>query len=246
MRAFQMQEFDIQYRFGLEDGQEEIFHYRLDPVKLEIDAGFGAEPPEWTQLGFHQCDNCPLALAEVERCPAAMNMAELVSRFTELLSHDRATVIVSTCERLVQMETTVQKGICSLMGLLMATSRCPMTSFFKPMARFHLPFASTEETIWRATSTYLLAQYFKQQEGNTPDLHFEGLSRIYSDIQTVNLSFAKRLRAACHSDSMVNAIILLDLFAQSMPSAIEASLEEIRHLFVPYLVHHRTACGNQP
>jgi hypothetical protein len=244
--AFQMQEFDIQYRFGLEDGQEEIFQFRLDPVKLEIDPGFGAELPEWTRLGFHQCDNCPLTLTDAARCPAAVNMAELVSRFTELLSHDRAMVIVSTCERLVRMETTIQKGICSLMGLLMATSRCPMTSFFKPMARFHLPFASTQETIWRATSTYLLAQYFKQQEGAVPDLRFEGLSRIYNDIQTVNLSFAKRLRAACQSDSMVNGIILLDMFAQSMPSAIEASLEEIRHLFVPYLDHHRTTCGNQP
>jgi hypothetical protein len=86
----------------------------------------------------------------------------------------------------------------------------------------------------------LLAQYFKQQEGQDPDLLFEGLSRIYSDIQTVNLSFAKRLRAACQNDSMVNGIILLDMFAQSMPSAIEASLDEIRHLFVPYLAHRGT------
>jgi hypothetical protein len=119
----------------------------------------------------------------------------------------------------------------------MATSRCPMTGFFKPMARFHLPFASTAETIWRATSTYLLAQYFKQQDGGEPDLVFAGLIQIYNNIQTVNSSFVKRLRSACNGDSMINAIVLLDMFAQSMPSAIDESLEEIRCLFVPYLNH---------
>jgi hypothetical protein len=236
-----MQEIDIQYQFRLDNGQEEIFRFSLDPEKLEIDPDFNGELPDWTKLGFNQCPNCPLDLKAVKRCPAAVNMAGLVGRFTELLSHDLTTVVVSTCERVVSRETTIQKGICSLMGLLMATSRCPMTSFFKPMARFHLPFASTQETIWRATSTYLLAQYFKKQGGEDPDLIFEGLSRIYSDIQEVNLFFAKRLRAACQNDSMVNAIILLDMFAQSMPSAIEASLEEIRHLFVPYLAHVGTS-----
>ncbi len=235
-----MEELYIQYRFHLEDGQEEVFQIRLDPEKLETDLEFKGDLPAWTRLDFHQCDNCPLEPEADARCPAAVNMVGLVSRFTKLLSHDHTSVIVSTFERVVCSETTIQRGVGSLMGLLMATSRCPKTCFFKPMARFHLPFASTDETIWRATSTYLLAQYFKQQDGGAPDLLFEGLSHIYNDIQTVNISFAKRLRAACHNDSMVNAIILLDMFAQSMPSAIDESLEEIRHLFVPYLAHSRT------
>jgi len=234
-----MEDLEIQYRFQLEDGQEEVFQFHLDPIDLETDPSCSGELPEWTRLEFHQCVNCPLELKPNARCPAAVNMVRLVSRFAALLSHDCTSVIVSTFERVIRTETTIQRGICSLMGLLMATSRCPMTRFFKPMARFHLPFASTQETIWRATSTYLLAQYFKQQEGGDPDLIFAGLSRIYNDIQMVNISFAKRLRSACNNDSMVNAIILLDMFAQSMPSAIDESLEEIRHLFVPYLVQSR-------
>jgi hypothetical protein len=234
-----MEDLEIQYRFQLEDGQEEVFQFQLDPVDLEIDPSYRGELPQWTRLEFNQCVNCPLELKTNARCPAAVNMVGLVSRFAELLSHDRTSVIVSTFERVIRTETTIQRGICSLMGLLMATSRCPMTRFFKPMARFHLPFASTEETIWRATSTYLLAQYFKQQEGGDPDLIFAGLGCIYNDIQIVNISFAKRLRSACNNDSMVNAIILLDMFAQSMPSAIDEFLEEIRHLFVPYLAQSR-------
>ncbi|MGD9364484.1 MAG: hypothetical protein PVH87_02225 [Desulfobacteraceae bacterium] len=230
-----MKQLEIKYHFKMEDGQKEVFTIRLDPVALENIGKFSNPLPKWTRLSFHQCDNCTLPVASEPSCPAAVSMVHIVERFADLLSHDSALVVVDTEDRTVAHETTVQRGICSLMGLLMATSRCPMTSFFKPMARFHLPFASTEETIWRATSTYLLAQYFKLLDGDKPDIHFDGLTRIYEDIQTVNLAFAKRLRAACNHDSMVNGIILLDMFAKTMPVAIDDSLEEIHHLFAPYL-----------
>jgi hypothetical protein len=43
---------------------------------------------------------------------------------------------------------------------------------------------------------------------------------------------------------MVNAVILLDMFAKSMPLAIDDSLEEIRYLFKPYLSReHQTAAS---
>jgi Domain of unknown function (DUF6901) len=234
-----MEDLEIRYRFRLEGGQEEVFQFRMDPVSLEIKPSWKDALPEWTCLEFHQCTNCPLEVRDGARCPAAVSMVELVNRFTELLSHDQASVEVTTSERVICCDSTMQRAICSLMGLLMATSRCPMTRLFKPMARFHLPFASTAETIWRATSTYLLAQYFKQQEGGDPDLVFADLIRFYNDIRTVNSAFTKRLRSACKGDSMVNAIVLLDMFAQSMPLAIDESLEEIRYLFVPYLNYAR-------
>jgi hypothetical protein len=230
-----MKHLKIQYCFQMEDGQKERFSIQLDSERLESRPEYSDNLPNWTRLAFHQCDNCTLPSGIQARCPAAVNMVGIVDRFADLLSHDEALVVVTTKDRTVSSSTTMQRGVCSLMGLLIATSGCPMTSFFKPMAWFHLPFASTEETIWRATSTYLLSQYFKLQNGAEPDMDFEGLTQIYKNIQTVNLAFAKRLRSACHHDSMVNAIILLDMFAKSMPLAIDESLEEIRHLFVPYL-----------
>ena len=236
-----MEELEIRYRFRLEDGEEEIFQYHLDPISLEIAPPWSNELPEWTNLDCHQCANCPLEVIDGARCPAAVSMVRLVDRFTALLSFDRASVEVTTKERVVCRESTIQHGICSLMGLLMATSRCPMTGFFKPMARFHLPFASTAETLWRAVSTYLLAQYFKQQDNGEPDLAFAGLVRIYNEILTVNASFVKRLRSACDGDSMANAVILLDMFAQSMPPAVDESLNEIRQFFVPYLKYSSKA-----
>lgn len=231
-----MQNIEIEYCFDLEGDQSDSYKVILDPIRLQTIEEVSKALPEWTRLGFHQCENCPLERSAAERCPAAVNMVLLVERFNQLLSYDTTTVTVITAERTVYHQTTVQRAVCSLMGLLMASSGCPRTAFFKPMARFHLPFASTEETIWRATSTYLLAQYFQQTEGETPDICFNGLRDIYDQIQIVNQAFAKRLRSACRHDSMINAIILLDMFAKSMPTAIEASLDDIRHLFEPYLM----------
>jgi hypothetical protein len=226
---------EIEYRFQIEGEQNHTHKVTLDAKTLQATDAPPDAPPAWTALGFKQCPNCPLQTAEVAHCPAALNMVRLVECFDQLLSYDQALVAVSTAERLVSTTTTVQRAVCSLMGLLMATSGCPLTAFFKPMARFHLPFASTAETIWRATSTYLLSQYFLYREGYAPDLIFARLSDTYTQIQSVNQAFAKRLRSACQQDSMVNAIILLDMFAKSMPSAIDESLDEIRPLFEPFL-----------
>lgn len=228
---------EIEYRFEWEGDQKYLHKVRLDPQSLKSARTDAGDLPGWTDLAFHQCPNCPLDIRSAARCPAAANMAGLVAQFSELLSCDRISVAVTTEERVTCSHTTVQRGVCSLMGLLMATSGCPQTTFFKPMARYHLPFASTEETIWRATSLYLVAQYFRQGAGGASDLDFSGLSAVYNQIQTVNKAFSRRLRSACQHDCMINAIILLDMFAKSMPSAIKESLEQIRHLFIPYLRH---------
>jgi hypothetical protein len=52
-------------------------------------------------------------------------------------------------------------------------------------------------------------------------------------MQTVNGASAQRLRDATANDSSVNAIVILDSFAQIVPFAIEESLEELRYLFSP-------------
>jgi hypothetical protein len=225
----------VEDRFEQKDDSEDVFPLEIDAGKLQLINLPQKDLPDWTQLEFHQCPNCPLDVKTTPDCPAAVNMVGLVKRFDHLLSYDKTNVVVITEDRTVTSQTTIQYGVCSLMGLLMAVSNCPLTAFFKPMARFHLPFASTQETIWRATSIYMLAQYFLQKEGRQPDSDFKGLSRLYEEIQDVNIYFARRLRSACQYDSMVNAIILLDLFAKSIPTTIEESLEELRHLYIPLL-----------
>ncbi len=228
---------NIQYHFKAEDGQEEQFIIQLDAVKMEVIPAAHTSVPDWAKLIMHQCPNCTLLPNQHPYCPPALNMVDLVRRFDALLSHDKTTVIVTADERRISTKTTAQRAVSSCMGLLMAASACPNTVFFKPMARFHWPFSSVEETMWRAISTYLLAQYFHKLDGGTADGRLEGLSYIYEEIQTVNNAFAKRLRKACLSDGMVNGIILLDMFAKSLPDAIDEALTEIEHLFTPYLQH---------
>lgn len=179
------------------------------------------------ELPSYDRDSCTLS--------PGVNIVGIVKRLERVLSYDEVHVSVITQERAISQGTTVQRGISSLMGLIIATSGCPHAAFFRPMARFHLPFATVEETVYRATSTYLLAQYFLRKRGQDVDFEFEGLNKIYHDIQVVNTTIAKRLRTASETDSAVNALVLLDMFAKTLPQAVEKSLEEIRHLFTPFL-----------
>ncbi len=229
-----METIQIQYSFTLTDGSQEVFDIQLDAQELLL-ADMAREPlPPWTALDFHKCYICPLDADSHPHCPPSAHLASMVNRFGRVLSHDEVKVVVVTNERTVSQNTTAQRGISSLMGLVMATSGCPHSAFFKPMARFHLPLASEDETIYRATSMYLLAQYLLKKEGRAADVDMEGLAEIYSNMHVVNMAVAERLRVASETDSSVNAIILLDLFAKAMPYVIKDSLDEIRYLFTPF------------
>jgi len=228
----------IQYRFTFKKNIQEVFDFALDLDRLELIAARPKKLPLWARLDFFKCKHCPFTVQKQHYCPLAVNLVEIVSCFEGMLSYDKVHVEVLTGERLVSQHTTVQRGMSSLMGLLIATSRCPYTDFFKPMARFHQPLADENETIYRALSTYLLAQYFKKQEGLPAGLNFDDLTMIYRNMQIVNTAIAKRLRAATSTDSSVNAIVLLDILAQALPFTIKKSLEKIRDLFEPFLVKH--------
>lgn len=227
---------DIQYKFTLPNHTSEVFDLQLESKDLILMNNMPSSLPTWTDLEYYQCPNCILDPTLYTYCPLSANLVTIVRRFKGLLSFDEVTIDVITNERTVSQKTTVQRGISSLMGLVIATSGCPHTAYFRPMARFHLPLSSKEETIYRATSMYLLAQYFLNKDKNKADLELEGLKKIYENAQIVNTSIADRLRAASDTDSSVNAIALLDMYAQSLPFAISDSLENIKYLFASFLL----------
>ena len=103
------------------------------------------------------------------------------------------------------------------------------------MARFHLPLATEQETIYRASSMYLLAQYFLKKSGKEADLDLCGLNDIYENLQEINIYCAKRLSNASPSDSTINSVVLLDMFAKTVLYGIKESLEELQYLFQPFL-----------
>jgi hypothetical protein len=121
------------------------------------------------------------------------------------------------------------------MGLINATSGCPYTVFFRPMARFHLPFADSYETVYRVASLYLLTQYFLHKTGKGMDLELEGLKDIYSTIEMIDQGMFNRLRVVTKKEVVLNALTNLYGLAKLIPITIEGSLGVIRHLFEPYL-----------
>ena len=224
----------IKYCFRFPDNSSEEFKLELNPLNLELTGNIPQSLPEWTKLDFHQCPHCPLDVGTDPYCPLAANIVNIVLRFNGLISYDEIWVDVITQERRITQYTTTQKAISSMMGLVIATCGCPHTAYFKAMGRFHLPLASNEETLFRATSMYLLAQYFLKMEGRPAKLELEGLTKIYRNMQIVNVAIANRLRSTSISDSSINAIVILDNFAKSLPHAIEKSLKDLRHLFLPF------------
>jgi len=78
-----------------------------------------------------------------------------------------------------------------------------------------------------------------RKQGQEADLELEGLAKIYYNIQLINKAMAERLRAITDKDSAINALIVLDIFAKTLPYAIEDSLEEIRYLFTSYLIQDK-------
>lgn len=224
---------DFHYHIALPAGR--IDHIvRLDAETLEA-TGKAGDGPEWTRLEFHICPNCPLANTGVTHCPMAKALTGLLADAGKVVSHDKVHVVMHSAWRTVSADTTAQRAFGSLMGLVMATCGCPEMAWLRPMARFHLPLANEEETIYRAASMYLMAQYFRARHGGTADLSLDGLRQHYQRMHEINLAMADRLRAACEKDAPVNAVALLDMFAKILPWSIDESLAEIEYLFRPWL-----------
>ncbi len=229
--------FSITYRFIFPDGTKKEFLVRLDREHYSLLAKERERYPEWTRLDFKQCGHCPLSKEAHTHCPVARNIVDIVEFFQDFQSIEQATVEVETRQRITKRkQTALYPAISSLIGLHMVTSGCPYLDKLRPMARFHLPFADTEETVYRALSMYALAQHFREQAGKEPDWDFEGLQKIYQDINYLNIDFSKRLHNESISEATTNAITSLDCFAQEIDFSIsEEMLDEVRELFRGYL-----------
>lgn len=224
---------EVTYHFRFSDGRRESL--RVGSARGEWKEGL-----RWTELAFHQCPNCPLSAASTKHCPMAVDFMPLVDLFARLRSHEEVTVQVQSSERTVGKRTSVQVALRSLMGLLSATSACPRVDFLKPMAHFHLPFSSEEETIYRVASSYLLAQYLRRLKGEKSDPGLDGLKAHYHELQRVNQAMAGRIRQIARdtsikmADGTINALTLLDVFAQTVPLSIDATLDRVQPAFAKY------------
>lgn len=218
------------YRITLPDGARHEIAVALDPDTLQCREP-AALAREWTVLGYRQCAGCPLSASADALCPMAAHLAPVVERIGALLSYEQLDVDIAWGHRHLHGNAPAQRIASSIIGIIAATSGCPRSAFLKPMAWFHLPFATEEETIFRAVSSYLLGQYFVAGRGETPDWSLATLKQHYAGLHEVNVAMAQRLRDACKHDAIVNAVVLLDLFAKAVPFSVEESLESLKPLF---------------
>ena len=225
----------LTYRFTFPDSQERIFPLEMDRDSAELSPPVVNDPPPWTALAFNQCNGCPLNAAETPHCPAALHLSGVIDGFTDLVSYDKVRVAVESEERSVVATLAAQQALASLMGLIMASSGCPRTAVFRPMARFHLPFSSESETAYRVAAMYLLAQHYIAASGGKPDFALKNLENVYHGVHAVNRGMAQRLRAASRQDAIVNAVVLLDVYSSLVPAAINDILDEIKPAFAALL-----------
>jgi Domain of unknown function (DUF6901) len=233
----------IEYVFQLNSGDKKRFVVRLrKPTLTLVRSTATSLLPAWTRLAHHQCPNCPLKPDRHPHCPIAANLVEVIESFKDSMSTEPSDITVRTDLREFHKRAPLPAGVSSLMGLFMVASGCPIMDRLRPMAHVHLPFATLEETMYRAASMYLLAQYFVQNQGGKADWRLERLLDIYRQVNDVNRSFSRRLLSINPQDASLNALVNLDCFATVTAfSIVRDSLKDIQTLFQAYLQENQEA-----
>jgi len=225
----------IEYNYKFKNGKNTKFILNLDRDTLRLELARKPNPPLWALLNHKKCEKCPLNDREHLYCPVALNFVDIAEQFKDLVSHEDVVVTVTTEERIFAKDTTIQQGLSPLIGIIMTTSGCPILEHLKPMVRFHLPFASLDETVFRMVSMHLLVQYYRNQDGLSTEWRLDGLTRVYAEVGLVNRDFANRLRDAAKKDANINALVNLDCFAAMVPLVADDTLKAIKPYFSAYL-----------
>ncbi|MBJ7278402.1 hypothetical protein JHC43_18135 [Marinobacter salarius] len=223
-----MADSDVHYHFRFGDNSV----WECDVSTLTDYQALGADNlPDWTRLEFHQCSHCPLSPQEHRYCPYAVALLEPARVTSMRLSHEPVTVTVTSRSRTITADTSLQRAMGSLLGLIGPFSGCPITRILRPMARFHLPLSSPDETLFRAFGTYLLGQYLRQRQGLEADWQMTSLSQVYGDLRRLNHGMSSRLRASQEEDAGVNSFVLLDLLAAEVSYVLEDYEGELDNSF---------------
>ena len=210
----------VRYIFQLK-GREVSFDVETEPHGVETGEGF----PEWARLEHKQCACCPLKTSDCKYCPVATRMHGLLEAFTQSDSTERVQVTVEASERNYYNDCDLQVGINSLMGLMMATSGCPVLQELGAMASFHIPFCSTRETLHRTVGSYLTKQYFVQLQGGEPDWQLKHLKELYEVLEGLNQDFPKRIQDSSAGDAVSNAVIMFFATSVVVASSLDQQLQ---------------------
>ncbi|MCF8262412.1 MAG: hypothetical protein K9J12_16675 [Melioribacteraceae bacterium] len=224
------------YKFVFNESIEKEFEIKIESDSLNIIKDENDNLPEWTLLENFKCSNCPLDSNEVKHCPVATNLVDIIEFFSDIPSYEEVRIYVESSDRNYFKDSSVQDGVSSFVGILMTTSGCPVLGKLKPLVRYHLPFASLEETEFRVFAMYSLAQIAKLKLGEKPDFDMVGLKHIYEEILKTNLNIASKIADVEMKDTSINALVGLNNFADSVSFSLdEDGLREYANLLSPLM-----------
>lgn len=232
----QKENITFKFKFSFQNGTSQDFKVTLDGRSLKLIAPPVSNPPMWTQLEYNKCPNCPLDPTKNPHCPIALNIVDVVNYFKDLVSYEKTYLTIENGQRTFIGTVSLQEAIKSLVGIYMVTSGCPIMDHLRPMMQNYVPFPSMDESVYRLISMYVLAQLLLFRSGKKADWDLTKLLSICNDVQLVNRSFFKRLRALKLKDASLNALVALDSVAAYTASFLEENnLDEFKMMFLPYL-----------
>ena len=232
--------YKITYHFKFPETGDETVSYKfaLDDKTLEFQdlqerPGETNEMLEWAKLDCEKCSHCPLKAEDTPHCPVAKNIFNVVDYFKDTRSFKKSMIFIETEDRAYARNCSVQEGLFSIFGVIMASSGCPHLNFFKPMARFHLPFATSEETFVRATSFHLLKQHIRRENGEeNVKMDISELLENYKNVEIVNQNILKRISKISEADADKNALIILQNYAQLLDCEVADNYSGIKPYFL--------------
>lgn len=220
----------VEYRITLDD--EHAFSYKVQLDRGVLASDRAVTVSDWTRLEYHRCTNCPLNPLEHPSCPAAVDLKTVVEDFKGLPAFRKAWCHVRTEDREYSKLVNLEVALRSLLGVIMATSGCPVLGRLKPMARNHLPFASDNEFVLRTVSMYVLRELFKHREGRAADWDLSNLTQDFAQLQLVNQALWHRIHDVCAGDTNLKAFLGFFSMSSSMTYSLDAQLEKVRPLIM--------------
>ncbi|HAH08244.1 MAG TPA: hypothetical protein DCM05_17250 [Elusimicrobia bacterium] len=226
---------EFKYRFTFPDKSEHVVDIVLEDDTLSLQLKPRKDPPEWTKLGYHQCEGCLLKEKEHPHCPAALVLLEMVLRFKDCNASQLVDIEIHTERHTYCRRGPLSLGMSSLVAVCLPACGCPVLDKIRPMVFTHLPFASLQQNLHRQLANYMLAQYFRSRRGLEPDWEMKGMVALSEDIHTVNRNLCQRISSACPKDATVNSVVHLDCFAGNASLALKRKgLAQIERCFAAY------------
>ena len=221
----------IQYAFILNNQLRASYDLTISEDGTLHPDCFPPKSPDWAKLEFCKCPHCPISAKASEYCPTALALNIIGEEWSGINSYEAIQVEINLQTRKVSARTSAQVALGSLVGLLMGASQCPHLSFFRPLARNHLPLATPEETSFRVLENLLA--FCRLYESDPADFN-QKLEKIYDNLEILNRHITQRIKSVEKENVTTQAIIQLDCLAKLIPTAIEESKDKLLGYFTTF------------